>query len=1747
MSARPASPAAPFDVLVLVPPANGLAAVAAVLADLPAELSTAVLVGPSLGGEVPPVQSVQSLSRHTPLPLHPAENGTVLRPGHGYVSPPQMILEVRPGGRCAVTPPEGELAAECPQDRLLASLAVSCGSRALAVILGGEGRDGVTGARALRGVGGTVLVQDPATANLAELPSAVMEAGAADRVVSPRDLGRTVTRLLTGPSPTAPPGEAAPGRTRAMQASGESEEQAFLLRLSDALRPLADPGAIEGEACRLLAEHLDVDRAYYVEMDEAVGVARVARDWVRGGASSLAGEHRTSDFGWSVAILRRGECHVVADTQSSDLVPPEDRPASAALGIIACMGAPLIKAGRLVGALCVTAAHPRVWQEGEVELLREMGERVWAAVERARSEQALAESEEKYRTLFQSMDQGYCDAELVRDAGGRVVDVRYLTLNPAFERMFGIPVANAVGRLVREIVPDLDPWWLEPYDRIATAGVPERLEHEVSALGRWFEVYVSPRGGDRLTVLYEDITERKRAEQRQAFLLRLSDALRPLRDATAIQQAAIEVLGAHLNVDRAFFTEVLPDGDTVVTRTDYLRGVPSLVGTMRLSDFGPRVREAYAAGKTVVTNDVLVDWSPTDAERAAYASIQFVAGIGVPLVKEGRLLGIVTVHMATPRAWRGEEVSLLEDVAERTWTAVERAREETLRQQAEELNAFLVRFTDAVRTLTDPEAVAEVACGLIAERLGVERAYWAEVDWTTREYVIGPSVQVPGVPVIEGRFPVDAWEPFTSLHLAGLPVVVNDTQADERIPPEVKESYVQIAVGADLAVPVVVGGKLRCTLAANQRPPRHWSEAEVALVRGLAGRCWSEVERARAEAALTESEGRLRALVEHLPGSAVFVVDHDLRYVLAQGEALAPANFTPEDLIGRTVAEAMGPELAPGYEALYRQALAGEGFDYEHAAHGRTFVTRGVPLRNAAGNISAALAVSYDITARKRAEEALRKNQERQAFLLGLSDTLRPLADPSAVQSEAARVLGRHLGASRASYAEVEADDAHFVVHRDYTSGVPSYAGRYLLDAFGPGFVRDLRAGRTVMLADAERDARVSEAERTEVYAAGAIRAFIGVPLVKGGRLAAVFSLHFPTAHEWTPDEVALVEEVAERTWAAVERARAEEELRALNATLEERVEERTRRLATLNAELASRTRALEAFAELTRDLAPHLDPHALIRRGQEIALSLLPGGFSTYYEPEGPVWRLRAQVGDMCNPALQAAVDAGLPVGGTPSLDRPWASGVPLFQGQYGRDTDGLGELRPEVDAAATFPLTVDGVRLGLFAVALFSERAWSAPDRAVLETVVHSLGLALERAAAVRALAEEREALAAFAHFTERAADTREVAALVRQATEVLGEVLDVDSAVYFEREGEVWRLRHASGSLDPDLKDVLGRGVPAGLPGFALPEGRREPLFFEHWDPGTRGMAAPVSFTAVAAYPLFPPDHPAGMLSMAVTNRPTWTEREKAVFRAVGDSFRLALERAARTQQIERQRERLADLNAELGNFITRTAHTLEAPARRLGHLMDPGRALDPGVPDGLFPYDPAALHDEVTRLRGVAQDLRQLARLEQQDVAKDLLPLGELFAEVQAQVSATPRGKQVYWLTGPLPIVRGDRALLKQALEVLMTFTLSEARGARYVTVESREVEGEVQVTVEDDGLGLTGEEAATLFDLAVRTDQQVPVLEGSGLVQVRRILARHGGWTWAEAQLSSGKIVLALPRDEAVQGLEALFRRDKPGQ
>ena len=172
---------------------------------------------------------------------------------------------------------------------------------------------------------------------------------------------------------------------------GSESRHAFLLRLGDAVRPLADPMAIHAEASRLLGERLLTDRAYYAEIDEAQGFLRIDRNFVRAGAGAES-DIFLSDFTWVGPTFRKGRSVVVADTQTSPLIPDGDRAAMVAHEVGAFVAAPLVRDGRLIAALCVSHLSPRAWSPEEVELIRDTAERTWEAIRRARAEEQLREA-----------------------------------------------------------------------------------------------------------------------------------------------------------------------------------------------------------------------------------------------------------------------------------------------------------------------------------------------------------------------------------------------------------------------------------------------------------------------------------------------------------------------------------------------------------------------------------------------------------------------------------------------------------------------------------------------------------------------------------------------------------------------------------------------------------------------------------------------------------------------------------------------------------------------------------------------------------------------------------------------------------------------------------------------------------------------------------------------------------------------------------------------------------------------------------------------------------------------------------------------------------------------------------------------------------------------------------------------------------------------------------------------------------
>ena len=127
--------------------------------------------------------------------------------------------------------------------------------------------------------------------------------------------------------------------------------------------------------------------------------------------------------------------------------------------------------------------------------------------DRKQAENNLKENEEKYRMLFESMEEGYAFCEMIYDQSGNPVDFRYLAVNPAFAKLTGLPVEWVVGRTVREIIPSIEYAWIETYNRVVQSGRSERVQNYVAELGKLYNVHAWRSGTNRFSAVFSDVTD----------------------------------------------------------------------------------------------------------------------------------------------------------------------------------------------------------------------------------------------------------------------------------------------------------------------------------------------------------------------------------------------------------------------------------------------------------------------------------------------------------------------------------------------------------------------------------------------------------------------------------------------------------------------------------------------------------------------------------------------------------------------------------------------------------------------------------------------------------------------------------------------------------------------------------------------------------------------------------------------------------------------------------------------------------------------------------------------------------------------------------------------------------------------------------------------------------------------------------------------------------------------------------------
>jgi len=544
-----------------------------------------------------------------------------------------------------------------------------------------------------------------------------------------------------------------------------------------------------------------------------------------------------------------------------------------------------------------------------------------------------------------------------------------------------------------------------------------------------------------------------------------------------------------------------------------------------------------------VITDEIMSAAIQDPEQLALVR---QAGIGsvviVPLRARGGTLGTLTLVHGTRGRYGEADVAWAEDLGRLAGLALDNAR----------LFSKLQLEVEARRRTEQDRAVLAAGARCLIWRAEVSEGDGPHLDWkvtfpdeeSARKFL--PIAQPPGIPFKDAYYRARLHEDRYRCDWLGTEAIRAGRSYEQDFRMRMADGSVRW-LHEDLRVEALEVG-------------RRWSVVAV---------CTDITERKLAEDALVQSEDRFRQLADSMPQIA-WVQDPDGKNVYLNRRYFEYTGLVRDVGPDATWASVIHPDDAEAARDVYREQFSrGEFWEQElrlRRADGlyRWHLARLLPARDADDQITQWFGTSTDIHEHKTKEATLR-------FLVDLDATVRDVSDEDEIIGAVTRRLGEFLHLDRCAYAEME-EAGEFSVRRDFTRGVPSMAGRHRLPSFGPDATVRLGQAGTYVVGDSAEEAGEQDGEG---FARTQIAAMVWVPLLRRGRVVASLSAQQALPRRWSPEEVRLVEMVAERCWSGVQRVIAERELREANSALEARVAERTQELTQAIGELEGFTYAV--------------------------------------------------------------------------------------------------------------------------------------------------------------------------------------------------------------------------------------------------------------------------------------------------------------------------------------------------------------------------------------------------------------------------------------------------------------------------------------------------------------------------------------------------------------------------------------------
>jgi PAS domain S-box-containing protein len=328
------------------------------------------------------------------------------------------------------------------------------------------------------------------------------------------------------------------------------------------------------------------------------------------------------------------------------------------------------------------------------------------------------ESEERYRTLFDTLIEGFCTIEMIFDAADKPVDFRFLEINPAFERQTGL--VHAQGKSMRELEPNLEEHWFQIYGKVALTGEAVHFENEAKALGRVYDVCayrVGGPGSKKVAILFNDISARKLAEEkalaqlaRLALLNQITRAIGERQDLTSIFQVVVGTLEEEMPVD--FGCICMFDAlDGILTVTCVGARSAALAAEIGIPEQARIVLDANGLGRcaqgVLVNEPDIADSRFPFTEKLARVGLR--ALVAAPLQVESRVFGMLIAARRAPHSFGSGECEFLRQASEHVALAAHQAETHAALQQAYQ---DLRQSQQAVMQQERLRALGEMASGI---------------------------------------------------------------------------------------------------------------------------------------------------------------------------------------------------------------------------------------------------------------------------------------------------------------------------------------------------------------------------------------------------------------------------------------------------------------------------------------------------------------------------------------------------------------------------------------------------------------------------------------------------------------------------------------------------------------------------------------------------------------------------------------------------------------------------------------------------------------------------------------------------------------------------------------------------------------------------------------------------------------------------------------------------------------------------